>query len=179
MKLLVINDIFDKPSGADCISTLLPHSGNAEHLSLNRLSNTPHLTGEALHQHLFEQGGIETIVQNLLAYSDPDTLCIGYSAAGTALWRAVQAGMLMKGLFCISSTRLRELGPIFTETYAYFGSLDAANPNEKWLADIPANHMIFKNIGHSFYTETSLPTRNARQMIAKDIAQFHARCQRR
>ena len=173
MKLLILNDIFNQPTPENCISTLLTPHKQVDYLTLNHLCEMPDLRGDALHHHLFEQAGIDTVVQALHAYADPETIALGYSAGGTALWWAAQQGMALKALFCVSSTRLRELGAIVPETHVYFGSLDPHRPNEKWLAQTPANHKVFKNVDHSFYAEpTSSANQQARHIIANDIAQY-------
>jgi dienelactone hydrolase len=172
MKLIIVSDIFEHPKAQNCISTLLTNLEHVEYLSLNQLCQTPYLSGDALHQHLFENDGIETVAHTLQAHSDPNTIAVGYSAGGTALWRAVQAGMKLKALFCVSSTRLRELGPISPFTHTYFGSLDTGKPNKKWLAKTPTKHFTFEDAEHNFYNDISSSARKACQIIATDIAHF-------
>jgi hypothetical protein len=102
MKLIVINDIFKFPSPQRCISTLLQCDINIEYLSLNILCGMPLMSGKALHGYLFEQDGMNIASHALRAHCDPNTIGLGYSAGGTAFWRAGQNGMLLKGLFCVS-----------------------------------------------------------------------------
>jgi|GEM_PF-5792498 len=174
MKLIVVYDIFDQPRAGKCISDLLPDVVKIQYLSLNALLGWPHLLGTSTHEHLFKHGGIETVIQALVEYSDPETIAIGYSAGGTALWRAVQAGMSLQGLFCVSSTRLRELGPIEPHTHTYFGSKDSNRPNDNWLSQASPNHTILQDVGHNFYQRTfSRLGALYCQKIADDIACFH------
>jgi len=133
------------------------------------------LQGDPVHERLFKHNGIDAVVQALQTYSDPDTIALGYSAGGTALWRAVQAGMSLKGLFCISSTRLRELVSVAPYSHTYFGSEDAHRPHDLWLKKAPSRYSIFKGASHNFYDGScDQLAYEYRQTIADDIAQFHA-----
>lgn len=170
MKFIVVSDIFEHPYAQNCITSHLSQLEHVAYLSLKTLCKTPDLTGDALHHNLFDQGGIETAAHALQAFGDPDKIALGYSAGGTALWCAAQSGMVLNGLYCVSSTRLRDLGAITPATHTYFGALDTHKPNKKWLKDIPDSHFIFENLGHIFYTETSALSRKACAKIANDIA---------
>jgi hypothetical protein len=171
MKLIIVTDIFQMPTRKCCISSLIPCVIDIAHLHLNNLCKRPDLTGEALHHHLMHHGGMGDVVDALRAY-DSATVGVGYSAGGTALWRAVQAGMGLRGLFCVSSTRLREEQVLNIETHTYFGANDPHIPSQNWMAETPTRHTVFQGAAHGFYNSANTDFGN---IIANDIAGFQAR----
>jgi len=78
---------------------------------------------------------------------------LGYSAGGVALWRADAKGLRLSGLFCVSSTRLREELAITIPNWVFFGETDPKKPSKQWLSQIPDKHTVFKEAGHDYYVD--------------------------
>ncbi|WP_294229787.1 hypothetical protein [uncultured Shimia sp.] len=156
--LIVVTDIHGAPEPELCFSSSLPVTAR---LSLGDLCNQPALSGEALHHHLFQDGGMRQAVAALRdRLTDQRHLIgLGYSAGGTALWKAVQAGASLAGLICVSSTRLRDEPALPIPTQAYFGDNDPGRPTDKWLATVPDMATVLPNAAHAFYAEAGHPRR--------------------
>lgn len=101
MNLIVVTDLFALPAKADCFSEKLPNISSIERFGLNELCERPNLSGEALHQFLFTDGGLEKAANSLLSIAGKDSFGLGYSAGGTALWRAVTQGLILKACFAL------------------------------------------------------------------------------
>ena len=155
MKLYVITDIHNKPSQEQCFSTGINGSLRVIRLALNELCGRPELTGEALHQHLFRHGGMDDVVRALKQNLRGDYLGLGYSAGGTALWRAAAAGCSFTALFCVSSTRLRDEAAIAAPNHVFFGSEDKGKPSSQWFATVPDQFTVFEDAGHTYYLHPS------------------------
>ncbi|UWQ10487.1 hypothetical protein K3X41_11330 [Aliiroseovarius crassostreae] len=153
MKLCVVTDIFSAPAPVECISARLPDLTQVEHLSLPELSGAPDLNGPALHQHLFQQGGLETAVRALSERLSSDWFGLGYSAGGTALWQTACRYVRLRGLYCISSTRLRDEREISTPSLVFFGEEDPDIPSASWRSTIPDTCIMLPNVGHSYYQD--------------------------
>ena len=141
MKLFVVSDIFCKPELPSCLSTRLPLADQVSHHALNELAGRPELSGEALHRYLFQDRGMNKAVATLTEMMTKEKHCfgLGYSAGGTALWKAAafQAVPLL-GLFCVSSTRLRDETAIPVPAHVFFGSQDPGRPSLEWLRQCPS-----------------------------------------
>ncbi|MCH2067256.1 hypothetical protein [Shimia sp.] len=166
MSLIVVTDIHGAPDEALCLSAGLP---GVDRLSLADLCDQPPLSGEALHHHLFQEDGMARAVRRLcdMMADQPALIGLGYSAGGTALWRAAQAGVPLTGLICVSSTRLRDERALAIPTQVYFGDNDPGRPSEAWLTTVPATATLLPNAAHAFYAEVDHP---ARAQVAADIA---------
>lgn len=164
--LIVVTDIHDAPNADLCLSK---GQSLAARLSLADLCDLPNLSGEALHHHLFQEDGMTRAVNNLrdIIANKPFLTGLGYSAGGTALWKAVQAGAPLSGLICVSSTRLRDEAPLSIPTQVYFGDNDPGRPSESWLATVPTSADLLPNAAHAFYAETD---HLARTQVATEIA---------
>jgi len=170
VNLIIVTDIFALPAKADCISEKLPNISSIERIGLNELCEQPNLSGEALHQFLFTDGGLEKAANSLLNIAGKDSFGLGYSAGGTALWRAVTEGLILKGLFCISSTRLRLEKSISTPNHVFFGAKDHGKPTDDWLIEVPQRQTVFKGCRHNFYLDPELPgVAETRRKIASDM----------
>lgn len=165
-RLLVITDIHDAPSPDLCLSDGLPLHAR---LSLGELCVRVDLQGEALHHHLFQERGMELAVQRLrtLITNAPPLIGLGYSAGGTALWKAVHAGTLLSGLICVSSTRLRDESALSIPTQVYFGDIDPGRPSKDWLSTVPTTAILLPSAAHAFYAEADQP---ARAQMAAEVA---------
>ena len=153
MRLVVVTDIHDQPGQTECISARLVGLSKVSRFALNELCDQPGLSGGALHTHLFVQGGIEDAVDALKKLVHKDSVGLGYSAGGTALWRLAQRDLSLKMLFCVSSTRLREVDQIKTPTSVSFGECDENKPTLNWLQTVPDKAVIFKGVGHDYYCD--------------------------
>ena len=155
MKLYVVTDIHNQPTQNQCFSTGLNGSPRVIRLALNELCGRPELTGEALHQHLFRLGGMDDVVSALKQTLKGEIAGLGYSAGGTAFWRAAVAGYSFTALFCVSSTRLRDEAAIATPNHVFFGSKDQGKPSSPWLETIPDQFTVFDDVGHTYYLQPS------------------------
>ncbi|MFY0659241.1 MAG: hypothetical protein JXR15_02025 [Shimia sp.] len=158
MSLIVVTDIHGAPEAELCFSRGLPVTAR---LSLAGLCGQPALSGEALHHHLFKENGMARAIAALndrLA-DQPHLIGLGYSAGGTALWKAVQAGASLAGLICVSSTRLRDESAIGVPTQVFFGETDPGRPSEDWLDSVPDKATVLPNAAHAFYADADHPAR--------------------
>ena len=171
VQLIVVTDIHGAPDDALCLGAGL--SGVAR-LSLAELCGQRHLSGEALHHHLFQESGMARAVRklcNVMADRSP-LIGLGYSAGGTALWKAVQAGVPLTGLICVSSTRLRNETALSIPTQVYFGDDDPGRPSKDWLSTVPTTATLLPSAAHAFYAEADHP---ARAQVAAEISATIAR----
>lgn len=166
VSLIVVTDIHGAPSPDLCLSAGL---SGVERLSLAELCDQATLSGEALHHHLFQEAGMARAVRNLcdMLADQPPLIGLGYSAGGTALWKAVQAGAPLTDLICVSSTRLRDERALAIPTQVYFGDNDPGRPSESWLTTVPNAATVLPNAAHAFYAEVDHP---ARAQVAADMA---------
>lgn len=155
MRLCVVTDIFSLPAPAECLSTGLSILPDVTRFELNALCGRPDLTGEALHRHLFEESGMDVAVRALRQAWDGEAFALGYSAGGTAIWRAVAEGLPFAGVFCVSSTRLRGERRIAARNHVFFGAGDRNRPSSEWLASVPGQATIFQGVGHNYYLQPS------------------------
>lgn len=168
MKLYIITDIHNKPSRDQCLSTGIIGSAQVIRLALNDLCARPELTGEALHQHLFRHGGMDDVVSALKQTLSGGDVGLGYSAGGTALWRAAAAGCSINALFCISSTRLRDEAAIAIPNHVFFGSQDQGKPSSQWLATVPDHFTVFDEVGHTYYLHQSSHAAHETRILISD-----------
>jgi hypothetical protein len=155
MKLCVVTDIHNQPTREQCLSLNLQGFANVTTLALNEVCNRPDLTGEALHRHMFQQNGMDVAVDALKQVISEDTVGLGYSAGGTAIWRACAAGCSFRLVFCISSTRLRDELSIPAPNHVFFGAEDKGMPNAQWLNSVPDQHTTFDGVGHGYYLQST------------------------
>ncbi len=153
MKLCIVTDIHSQPTQFNCLSKHLHLVSDTTRFALNELSEEPSLSGEALHYHLFAQGGMEQAVHNLKMKWEEGSWGLGYSAGGTALWRTAASGHDFAGIFCISSTRLRNEEAIDTSNQVFFGKQDQNIPTAGWLSTIPKQYTLLENAGHTYYLD--------------------------
>lgn len=151
MKLFVVTDIHIQPNRAQCLSKKCVASDIVFRLALNELCGRPDLTGEDLHRYLFEKSGMDDAVDALGRYLTSDCAALGYSAGGTALWRAAASGRSFRYLFCISSTRLRNETVISTPNHVFFGEGDSGKPSQSWLSKVAQNATVLAQVGHDYY----------------------------
>lgn len=149
MPFLVVSDIHGRPSSMDWLA----RHGTVEFLSLGALCDEPSKTGQDLHNHLFEEGGMQRAVLRLCDRSKSGLFGLGFSAGGTALWRAVRAGLHLTALVCVSSTRLRYENELTIPTHTLWGELDAHRPGEEWCRTVPGRSVVYERMGHGFYDE--------------------------
>ena len=166
MKLCVVTDIHNQPTREQCLSLRLQSSAGVIRLALNELCNRPGLTGEALHRHLFHLGGIDEAVDALRQTMNEGAVGLGYSAGGTAIWRASLAGCSFSSVFCVSSTRLRGEPSIPVPNHVFFGAEDQSKPSLRWLESVPDQFTVFDGAGHSYYLQP------ASEAACKTVAQI-------
>ncbi|WP_283424058.1 hypothetical protein [Shimia sagamensis] len=166
MSLIVVTDIHGAPEPELCLGAGLPV---ALRLSLAELCGRPDLSGENLHHYLFQAAGMAQAVTALSVHlsGQPRLIGLGYSAGGTALWKAAKAGGRLSGLVCVSSTRLRDETALSIPNQVYFGDKDLGRPSEDWLATVPNAAAVLPDAAHAFYAEADHP---GRARLAAEIA---------
>lgn len=146
-KFLLVSDIHHSPPESD--------------LRLDRLCGVPGKTGEDLHRHLFEAGGDLNAINALKEIWPTGAIGIGFSAAGTLLWRAALAGLPLGGLICVSSTRLRlETRAPDVPRLAIWGACDPGIPNEAWQDRSLSDGLTLAGSKHDFYADLNLRARD-------------------
>lgn len=167
-RLLIVGDIHGFP---ETFAGLLDIARFEHHeLRLADLGGHPKLRGENLHNHLFNEDGISHAVQTLREIEGRTCVGIGFSAGGTALWRAVKAGLDFQALICVSSTRLRlETSLLTIPTMALWGELDPSRPTEGWNDAVLNCWKIYAGKQHDFYR---LDTLSSTSPLLTDIAAF-------
>jgi hypothetical protein len=162
---LTVTDIFGDPQASGALSKV-DHNTH-RYLRLADLCERPDLAGDELHHHLFRQGGIRAVVQRLCEVGGSQLYGLGFSAGGTALWRAVAEGLKLRAVICVSSTRLRyENSPLPIPTYVFWGALDLHRPDDAWNETIPTQAQIYPEMGHDFYRAD---WRKETSMLRRDI----------
>jgi hypothetical protein len=150
MRIILASDIHGLPADADWLGEDL----EVEVVRLSAAAGVGHLTGEALHHHLFSDGGMDAAAAHLATLGDGDVAGIGFSAGGTALWRAVAKGMALRALVCVSSTRLRqETSRLPIPAHTFWGGNDPNIPSETWRASMPTSSRIYEGLEHGFYQQ--------------------------
>lgn len=160
LRIIIVTDIFDLPQ---LCNGLLDGGGKAGHecsfLRLADLSGHPGLRGDALHKHLFVDGGFQMAVKSLCEMQADNLIGLGFSAGGTALWRAASQGLNLRALVCVSSTRLRyETSPLAIPTYVFWGGKDKNRPSEAWNRSVPTGAKTYHLEDHGFYQDQNAPS---------------------
>lgn len=156
--LLIVTDIFGCPKQSDISPRQGPDRQKYRHLTLSELSGRPGLNGEDLHKHLFQEAGLEAVLEKLAETGGFGWIGLGYSAGGTALWRAVSGGLDLSALICVSSTRLRyETSSLSIPTYTFWGEHDKDRPSEDWNRAVPTSARTYSGAGHDFYRRLDTP----------------------
>ncbi|GAB3442006.1 alpha/beta fold hydrolase [Insolitispirillum peregrinum] len=174
-QLLIVGDIHGFPQSGDALLADTPIKAHI--LTLAELSDRPDLRGEALHGHLVHHGGLQRAAQTLGKRDGRPYVGLGFSAGGTALWRAVSAGLALRALICVSSTRLRlETAPLTIPTMTLWGDCDPNRPTEAWNGSVPTHSKTYAGAAHDFYrTALAEPA----SPLARDIHAFLDGCCRR
>ena len=168
MRICIVTDIHGQPETDQCISTRLADSPKVTRFALNELCGRTDLTGDALHRYLFAHGGMEQAVASLKEEVTAGMYGLGYSAGGTAIWRAAAKGLPFTAIFCVSSTRLRDEMPITVPSYVFFGADDPNRPSSSWLSDVPHHSTVFEQAGHTYYLQ---PGSDAVNQTSQEISQ--------
>lgn len=151
MRIILVSDIHGLPQSADWLG----EGVDTEIVKLSAAAGAEPLSGEALHHHLLTAGGMETAVEHLLALGGADVVGLGFSAGGTALWRAVARGMPLQTLVCVSSTRLRlETSRLPIPVHTFWGGADPNAPDEIWRGTVPTSSRVYQDRDHGFYQQT-------------------------
>ena len=102
----------------------------------------------------FVDGGIDTAVAHLLKKEKNPCYFLGFSTGGTIIWNAAKKGLQVKSLYCVSATRIRlEQEKPCTPFTLLYGENDSAKPDDAWAGNMGIEMEIFKNFGHTLYTD--------------------------
>ncbi len=168
--LLFVTDIHGEPS--ECGFPPDDSIDRCIFLRLADLCGRPTLSGEALHAHLVQENGLGAAIDTLCGFGGDRLYGLGFSAGGTALWRAVAKGLRLHALVCVSSTRLRyETSPLPIPTQTFWGSHDPHRPDEAWNAAVPTRSRTYPGRDHAFYRE-DWPDANS--ALRRDVAEAFA-----
>jgi len=102
----------------------------------------------------FVDGGIDTAAVHLLKKEKKPAHYLGFGTGGTIAWKANLAGLSMKSLYTVSSTRIRgEKKRPECKTTALFGDLDIYRPKSTWYEETGMKAELIKGFGHKMYTD--------------------------
>ncbi len=102
----------------------------------------------------FVEGGIDTAVAHLLKKEKNSCYYLGFGIGGTIIWNAAKKGLPVKSLYGVSAIRIRleQDKPCAPFTLLY-GENDSARPDNTWASSLGVEMEIFKNFGHTLYTD--------------------------
>lgn len=159
-KLIILSDLWGKEKSAwinSYISLLDPYFLVTYYdcCELGEIDKSEYME-EKLHFQ-FTHGGIDKAVQNLLSLEKQTNIILGFSIGGTIAWKASNAGLKIKHLFAISSTRLRyETQQPFCEIKLIFGENDANKPNDLWFEKFKLTPQLYLNESHEFFKKNEI-----------------------
>ena len=115
---------------------------------------SPHDSKEEKHTKLVE-GGIDAAVDALFSQVKNEiAVAIGLSVGGVVLWRAINRGLMVNHLICLSATRLRyENKPPPCHTLLIFGAEDPYRPASSWFLETGIKEKLIKDCGHELYMD--------------------------
>ena len=130
-------------------------------------------TEEEVHQ-AFINGGLEKAVENLvlqetrLRKAEPNEAfdVLAFSIGGAIAWKAALAGLNVRHLYALSSTRLRKetVVPEFKFSLI-FGEEDAYRPDSEWQAKMGCEIDLVKGKEHIFYREVDIAAQIVRRIL--------------
>ncbi|MBU2995164.1 hypothetical protein KO500_01900 [Cellulophaga baltica] len=126
--------------------------------------NVENETEENLHN-AFVSGGIDIAVSELLKKekkSEPSRY-LAFSIGGTIAYKAGLAGLPIKSLYAVSSTRVRKETekPSFDTRFIY-GANDKFRPSDEWATNLDLEIEVIDDFGHELYSD---------EKITKEICQ--------
>lgn len=131
--------------------------------------DTDMLTEEYLHQQ-YINGGIDRAVESLINREKEEVSVLGFSIGGTIVWKAGLAGLKIKNLTAVSSTRLRhENMKPNTKINLYYGELDPVIPDINWFARHGLDKKLFEQENHTCYWKQEI-AQKIFQEIRSDIS---------
>jgi hypothetical protein len=159
-KLVIVSDMWGAKRGLWITSYLgyLQQYFDITFYDSQQLANLdlPVSSEENIHN-AFVDGGIDTAVAHLLKREKNPCYYLGFSTGGTIIWNAAKKGLPVKSLYCVSATRIRleDEKPCAPFTLLY-GENDSAKPYDKWASNLGIEMEIFKNFGHTLYTDEKI-----------------------
>lgn len=127
--------------------------------------NTTDNSENNLHQQ-FINGGIDKAVDNLLVLEKSEVYILAFSIGGLIGWKASLSGLNSKGLFAISSTRLRyENEKPNGIIELFFAEKDAFKPENNWFETLQIKKRIIKNENHDCYQKSEIAKKTTTKFL--------------
>ncbi len=169
MKCIMVLDINNEPMNGGSFARVLPSYWTTSVYSLATLALAPMLRGQALHDHLFNAGGMEQARQSLLEQCSGIDIAMGFSAGGTVLWQACLDGLQCRDLICLSSTRLRyETAKPAARTHVLFDAADPSIRQTPRLRSLADSYNVAGMQGHNAYCDpSSILSANGRKTLSE------------
>ncbi len=100
----------------------------------------------------FMNGGIAKAIENLKAIEKTEVYVLAFSIGGLICWKASLTGLKTRGIFAISSTRLRyETEKPSGIIELIYGEKDEFQPENEWFQNLNISKKFVKNENHNFY----------------------------
>lgn len=110
------------------------------------------LKEESVIHSAFVNGGIERAVENLCSLEKGDFTVLAFSIGGTIAWKAALAGLNVKTIYALSSTRLRyEAEKPPCKIMLAYGENDENKPNQSWFDQHEITPLILEGMDHEMY----------------------------
>ncbi|MTI20358.1 alpha/beta hydrolase [Fulvivirga sp. RKSG066] len=171
-RLIIISDIHGLDGWLDrYISQLNQHYEIEVYDSRHLAGISSQLDEDAAHRH-FVNGGISKAVNHLMAKDRESTDVLAFSIGGTIAWKAALAGLRLRNLWAVSSTRLRiETKVPATHVNLYYGSDDPYAPELNWFHDKGVYYQFLQDKDHLVYKEIDF-TADLSEKIISSIKQL-------
>lgn len=118
----------------------------------------------------FISGGIEKAVKKLLEKEKNKIYVLGFSIGGLIAWRAALAGLQVKYMCLLSSTRLRYERQVPSSLIElYYAESDNFRPDCNWLQSHGIKQSIIKSENHEFYRKSKFAKIICNNICARQI----------
>ena len=159
-KLIILSDLWGKEKSfwLENYTKLLAENFNITFYDCCELGeiNKTDYSEKNLHQQ-FLHGGIEKAVEKLVVLEKSEVYILAFSIGGFIAWKAALSGLKTKGIFAISSTRLRyEKEKPSGILELFFAEKDEFKPNDDWFETLNIEQRIFKNENHECYQKPEI-----------------------
>lgn len=170
MRLLIISDLWGKDHSdwvANYVEKLQTHVECVFYDSCQLAEINTSIKEEEKRHQAFVSGGIERAVENLIKKENKEEIMIlGFSIGGTIAWKFALKNNLVKGIFCISSTRLRkEVTRPHCIIYLFYGTLDNWRPKQEWFELVNTSAIIVQGGTHEMYREEKVSDKVSKLII--------------
>jgi hypothetical protein len=168
-KLVILSDMWGAKKGLWITSYLgyLQQYFDITYYDIQQLSNLDVVVNSTENVHrAFVEGGIDTAVKHLMKKESEPAHYLGFSIGGTIAWKAGLAGLPMKSLYTVSSTRVRaEDAKPDCQTVALFGDQDMYRPKSDWNQKTGVTSNLIEGFGHTMYADEKIISKVCLDML--------------